>query len=665
MNKRILPSIVFVVGLTVIGLSVTLRTDIAGAEAGDSGSSNWCDPIIVDSAGGVGKFASLALVDGHPAITYYDETNGDLMYVRAGDPYGIVWGTPIPVDTEGNVGTWTSLTVVNGHPAIAYHDYSNHRLKYVRASDATGDSWGTPIAIADTSTKVEIAGMPSLAVVDGHPAIAYYFAQPYYNLRYVRANDPTGATWGSPVNLDDWGTGNYPSLAVVDSRPAVAYYHWWLDDLRYVRANDTAGASWGSPVTVDSPGDVGWYSSLAVVDGRPAIGYFDWASNKDLKYARANDASGDSWGSPIVVDSVGDVGRFGSMAVIDGHPAMAYYDETDDVLKYVRASDAAGTSWDSPIILDSISVVSVSPFSLLASLADINGSPAIVYYDETNADLKFVSTTCKIEVAIDIRPGRDPNYINPKGRGKTLVAILSTPAFDAPNEVDKTSLTFGRTGDEQSLDFCLNFAIDVNYDDLLDQVCLFRNSLTGFQLGDTEGVLKGQTVDGTPIEGRDSVWVVPPVKMRVYKATLSGDNEVPPVETDAIGNVMLKIDGAMTGLRYRIDVLHLKDVTAAHIHCGPAGANGPVGVTLFSGDPTTKRTFKGTVTAPDDGNACGWTDLAAVVGAMWDGDTYVNVHTLAHPSGEIRGQIEAFWSARKQRPEIPMTVPLAGGKKGE
>jgi len=111
-------------------------------------------------------------------------------------------------------------------------------------------------------------------------------------------------------------------------------------------------------------------------------------------------------------------------------------------------------------------------------------------------------------VQIDIKPGSDPNSLNPKAKGTTAVAILSAADFDAPAEVDRASLTFGRTGDEQSLALCTRSAEDVNADGLLDLVCHFENQKTGFQVGDTEGILKGQTTDGTPIEGRDDVRVV-------------------------------------------------------------------------------------------------------------------------------------------------------------
>ena len=88
------------------------------------------------------------------------------------------------------------------------------------------------------------------------------------------------------------------------------------------------------------------------------------------------------------------------------------------------------------------------------------------------------------------------------------MAILSSPKFDAPAEVDKTTPTFGRTGDEQSLAFCNKSNKDVNDDGLLDVVCHFNNQATGFQIGDTEGVLRGLTQGGRPFEGVDSVRIV-------------------------------------------------------------------------------------------------------------------------------------------------------------
>jgi hypothetical protein len=89
------------------------------------------------------------------------------------------------------------------------------------------------------------------------------------------------------------------------------------------------------------------------------------------------------------------------------------------------------------------------------------------------------------------------------------IAILSEPGFDATTEVDRTSLTFGRTGDEPSLVRCNRRGQDENGDGLADLVCHFAIQRMGFRLGDTVGVLEGRTVGGVAIEGRDSVLIVP------------------------------------------------------------------------------------------------------------------------------------------------------------
>jgi CHRD domain len=139
-----------------------------------------------------------------------------------------------------------------------------------------------------------------------------------------------------------------------------------------------------------------------------------------------------------------------------------------------------------------------------------------------------------------------------------------------------------------------------------------------------------------------------------FVATLSGDQEVPPRDTQAVGVATFKLRDDGTALAFKVNVANLDNAVAAHIHCGAVGVNGPVGVTLFMGAPAGGRVngtlAQGTITAPDAGNGCRWADLAAVLAAMGSGATYVNVHTNDgvpptdtgpgdFPGGEIRGQI--------------------------
>jgi hypothetical protein len=76
------------------------------------------------------------------------------------------------------------------------------------------------------------------------------------------------------------------------------------------------------------------------------------------------------------------------------------------------------------------------------------------------------------------------------------------------------------------------------------------------------------------------------------------------------------------------------------------GAEGIEGIVLRYGafhgprvGTTEAGEVQGSFTAPDPGNACGWQDLADVLGAMATGDVHVNVHSTQFPGGEIRGQV--------------------------
>ena len=113
-----------------------------------------------------------------------------------------------------------------------------------------------------------------------------------------------------------------------------------------------------------------------------------------------------------------------------------------------------------------------------------------------------------IPVNIDIKPGGFPNSVNLGSNGSIPVAILSTATFNAPALINRSTLTFGRTGDEHSL---LRSSIeDVNKDGRPDIICQFDTNLVAFQQQDTIGILKGLTNTGQPIRGTDSIRIVPP-----------------------------------------------------------------------------------------------------------------------------------------------------------
>ena len=135
-----------------------------------------------------------------------------------------------------------------------------------------------------------------------------------------------------------------------------------------------------------------------------------------------------------------------------------------------------------------------------------------------------------------------------------------------------------------------------------------------------------------------------------FRAHLSGDAEMPdPVETNATGQAIFKLSKDGSELSYKLIVANIDDVRMAHIHLAPADANGPIVVWLYPSAPpamliegTTNGVLaEGVITSDDISGplAEGDEPFHALIEAMKAGNTYVNVHTLANPPGEIRGQI--------------------------
>jgi hypothetical protein len=120
-------------------------------------------------------------------------------------------------------------------------------------------------------------------------------------------------------------------------------------------------------------------------------------------------------------------------------------------------------------------------------------------------ELIFTPVLAAIQVPIDIKPGIDPNSINLKSNGVVPVAILSTIAFEA-TAVDPDTVLFADA-------FPVKWTMeDVNQDGEMDLLLHFRTQDLNLTQDSTEATLTGETLDGTPIEGTDSVNIVPKKK---------------------------------------------------------------------------------------------------------------------------------------------------------
>jgi hypothetical protein len=115
----------------------------------------------------------------------------------------------------------------------------------------------------------------------------------------------------------------------------------------------------------------------------------------------------------------------------------------------------------------------------------------------------------------------------------------------------------------------------------------------------------------------------------------------------AQGQAVFRLSKDGTRLHFKLIVASLENVMMAHIHLAPPGENGPPVVWLYPSRPpmlmiggeTNGILSQGTITENDlVGPLMGGT-LDDLLAEMMMGRTYVNVHTVENPAGEIRGQI--------------------------
>ncbi|MDH3458028.1 MAG: CHRD domain-containing protein [Gemmatimonadota bacterium] len=132
---------------------------------------------------------------------------------------------------------------------------------------------------------------------------------------------------------------------------------------------------------------------------------------------------------------------------------------------------------------------------------------------------------------------------------------------------------------------------------------------------------------------------------RNFVAVLSSADAGTDSKSRGVAKFQLSLDG--TEVSYRLNVANIDNLLMAHIHLAPAGQNGPIAVWLYpDGPPPQLITGRfsgvlatGTITDADLVGPLADMTIADLVQQLEAEMGYVNVHTLQHPPGEIRGQI--------------------------
>jgi hypothetical protein len=151
-----------------------------------------------------------------------------------------------------------------------------------------------------------------------------------------------------------------------------------------------------------------------------------------------------------------------------------------------------------------------------------------------------------------------------------------------------------------------------------------------------------------------------------YNATLTGNQQVPPIKTNGIGTASFELLDDNKTLHYQINVLDVPKITGIHIHQGKLGENGDVIVNLYNskenifqnengnetkmsqiesssvtinGNTQSSLISSGTINNSDLKGPLSGKNISDLIALIQSKNTYVNVHSESYPDGEIRGQI--------------------------
>ncbi|HEY6057132.1 MAG TPA: CHRD domain-containing protein [Candidatus Limnocylindrales bacterium] len=144
---------------------------------------------------------------------------------------------------------------------------------------------------------------------------------------------------------------------------------------------------------------------------------------------------------------------------------------------------------------------------------------------------------------------------------------------------------------------------------------------------------------------------------QAFQTLLAGSQEVPAVTGGGSGMATVIVNASADTLTYAVTYTGMTSApSAGHIHLGAAGANGGVMLPFAS---VGTSPFVGTLTVSNLVPTGSVTTFPQAVDAIRAGNTYVNLHTAAHPGGEVRGQLGVTVAAPPPATPAPTATPAA------
>jgi len=298
-------------------------------------------PVTLDNSGNVGATTSIAIgVDDNPVISYYDFINQNLMLVKCTSQDCSSQNAPLTMDNGGIVGNYNSIAVgLDGFPVISYYDLSNKDLKLVKCTSQDCSSFNTPLTL-DSDDKVGIH--TSIAIgLEGYPVMSYVdFTNA--SLKLIKCTSQDCSSINAPLTLSSGSVyqSDPTSIAIASNgNPYIVFYNSGIPNLRLVRCSNPACSN-SFIINIPDTDNVGFSTSMAIgADDLPVISFYN-SQTDDLKFVKCSAYSCNYFSALKTLDTVGNVGRYNSIAIgADNNPIISYLDLDNFALKIYSCAD--------------------------------------------------------------------------------------------------------------------------------------------------------------------------------------------------------------------------------------------------------------------------------------------------------------------------------------
>ena len=295
--------------------------------------------------------------------------------------------------------------------------------------------------------------------------------------------------------------------------------------------------------------------------------------------------------------------------------------EVPSIAERVTSLAAAETDAEFTILLQALTDMKAA--ELTALLGDDAAGPFTVLAPTDAAFEALIEANADLSSAADLLAL--PN----------LADILSYHAL--PSVVVRSEVVAAAEGDESvqtAQGSTLSLSTDTEGNILMD-------GETAIAVDDDVAQSTNLTASNGVIHAIDTVLM--PAASAEFTADLAGANEVPPVSTDATGTVTATLSGTTLSIEGTYSAGLEVAAPGAHIH-GPASTTENAGILYnlnFENNGDAEGTLSAEIDLADDLVDGAPDDLTAeqVTEYLRNEQLYVNLHTAANQSGEIRGQL--------------------------